>query len=405
VGSKEIMKILMLTPYLPYPTNSGGQIRSYNLIKQLSKKHEITLCSLIKYHSDQKYIKHLESFCKEIYVFKRSEKPFTISNIFRTGFSQYPFLVVRNLSSSEKNKLPEIIEKGKFDLIHAETFYVCPHIPQTNIPIVMVDQTIEFRVYEHYIKNFRYTFLRPLLYIDVLKLRYWESFYWKKVSKVVAVSEQDALAMKKLIPDLSVEVVPNGVGEDLIEDVSLHYNKQILFMGNYAWLQNAEAARILVHKVFPLIRKKIPDVKLIIAGQVTEKIQDLKINDVRIVDLPINDIANVQKYFRTSGVHVAPLYGPGGTRLKILGSMAAKLPVVTTKIGIAGIHAKEGEEVLLGETYADLANRTIELFENRKLYEKIAKNARTFVEKNYFYESIARKLDTIYHEVAKEATT
>ena len=124
----------MLTPYLPFPTNSGGQIRSNNLIKHLSKQHEITLCSLIKNNEDKKFIDKLKPYCKNIYVFKRPEKPFTISNILKTGFSFDPLLVIRNFSPSEKKALPKIIEEGDFDIIHAETFYVYPHIPKTKIP-------------------------------------------------------------------------------------------------------------------------------------------------------------------------------------------------------------------------------------------------------------------------------
>src|SRR5581483_1960843 len=137
-------EILMLTPYLPYPTNSGGQIRSNNLLKHLSKKHEITLCSLIKNPDDERFKDKLKPFCKEIYIFRRPQKLWTMSNILKTGFSSYPFLVMRNFSQSEKKALPKIISEGNFDLIHAETFYTCPHIPKNNLPLVLVDQTIEY---------------------------------------------------------------------------------------------------------------------------------------------------------------------------------------------------------------------------------------------------------------------
>src|SRR5581483_3558622 len=257
------MNILMLTPYLPYPPNSGGQIRSYNLIKQLSKKHSITLCSLVKFEEDKKYINKLKPYCKEIYVFKRAEKPFTLKNILKTGFSTYPFVVIRNFSSEENSNLPLIIQKENFDLIHAETFYVSPHIPESlSLPIVLVDQTIEFQVYEHYVKNFKIPILRPLLYLDVLKLKHWEIFYWKKAAKVIAVSKRDADIMQQVLPKLNVEIVPNGVGEDLIENVPLHFNKNIVFMGNYSWLQNIEAANYLAKEVFPLIKNKIKEAKL-----------------------------------------------------------------------------------------------------------------------------------------------
>lgn len=396
------MKILMLTPYLPYPPTSGGQIRSYNLIKHLSKSHEITLCSLIKFDSEEKYVDKLKPFCKNIYVFKRAKKPWTFSNIIGTGFSAFPFLVVRNFSTEQKNELKKILSSEKFDLIHAETFYVSPHIPKTNIPIVLVDQTIEYQVYRHYVNNFRIPFLRPLLMLDVLKIRYWETYFWKKAARVIAVSERDAKEMKQLVRGLKVTVIPNGVGEDLIEDAPMHFKKTILFMGNYAWLQNIEAARILALKVFPKILKKEPDCKLIIAGQNTGKIADLENANIALSDFAVDDITSVKKAYQQNGIMVAPLYGPGGTRLKILAAMASKMPVVTTEIGTEGIDAMNGESILVGNGSEDLANLAIKLLNDKKLYEKIAENAQKLVEKNYSYNSIAKKLSDVYEEVVNK---
>ncbi len=393
------MRILMLTPYLPYPTNSGGQIRSNNLIKHLSKKHEITLCSLVKNEVDKKYIEKLKPFCKKVYVFKRPARPWTLPNIVRTGFSALPFLVIRNFSQEEKKALPNIIADGNFDIIHAETFYVSPHIPKTNIPTVLVDQTIEYQVYQHYVKNYHFPFLRPLLYIDVFKIKYWESYYWKKAAQVVAVSERDAEIMKQTVPGLKVDVVPNGVGDDFSQKIPMHFGKTLLFMGNYAWLQNSEAARILAKEVFPLIREKIPEVKLVIAGQFTNKIGDLLTDNIEIKDIAVDDIGSVQHYYRTCGVLVTPLYGPGGTRLKILSAMSSMLPVVTTKVGITGINATNRENVLIGESPKELAHLVAEILNDRKFYQRIALNARKFVEANYYYEAIAEKLSNIYEEV------
>lgn len=391
----------MLTPYLPYPPSSGGQIRSYNLIKQLSKEHEITLCSLIKFDSEEKYVKNLKPFCKNIYVFKRAKKPWTISNIFNTGFSAFPFLVIRNFSKDQKTALKKIIESEKFDLIHAETFYVSPHIPKTDIPIVLVDQTIEYQVYSHFMNNFRIPFLRPLLMIDVLKIRYWEKYFWKKAARVVAVSERDASIMKSLVRGLKVTVVPNGVGEDLIDTVNLHYKKTILFMGNYAWLQNIEAARILCKDIFPGILEKIPDCKLIIAGQNTDKISDLKSENVELKDFAVDDIESVKNAYRENGIMVAPLYGPGGTRLKILAAMASKMPVVTTDIGTEGIDAVNMESILVSKNGNGLAELAVKVLEDKKLYERIAENGRRLVEEKYSYASIAKKLSNVYREVVE----
>lgn len=393
------MKILMLTPYLPYPPSSGGQIRSYNLIKQLSKKHEITLYSLIKHDCEKQYVSKLEKYCSRVKVFERAEKPWTLTNILRTGFSLYPFVVIRNFSEQEKKSVEHILNQEQFDLIHAETFYVCPHLPDTNVPIVLVDQTIEYQVYQHFIENFKIWLIKPLFWIDVLKIKYWETYFWKKAARAVAVSESDAKKMIAAAPHLSVSIVPNGVGEDLMSDVPLHFSKTILFVGNYDWMQNTEAANILVKDVFPKVIEQINDAKLLIVGQNTEKIADLASDKIQLVDLEIEDIEGIKKAFRESGVLVAPLYGPGGTRLKVLAAMAAKLPVVTTNIGIEGIEAKNGESVLFGRTPLELADMTIRLFKDKILYEKIANNARKLIEKKYSYPAIAEKLDNIYQEV------
>src|SRR3990167_8297074 len=97
------MKVLMLTPYLPYPLITGGQTRSYNLIKRLSALgHEITLFCLVKSDKEKTSAPELEKYCEKVRIFRRPEKPWTINNILRTGFSLFPFLVVRNWAKDEK---------------------------------------------------------------------------------------------------------------------------------------------------------------------------------------------------------------------------------------------------------------------------------------------------------------
>ncbi len=189
------MKILMLTPYLPYPLLSGGQIRTYNLLKQLAKKHEITLFALIKDENEVQYVKELEKYCHKVQVFKRSKHPFTLSNIFKTAFSSYPFLVIRN-------HVPEVIKAVKkelstesYDVIHAETFYMMPHIPKTKVPILLVEQTIEYLGYESYAARAS-KLIRPLLAIDIKKIKKWETYYWKKCDVLITMSEDDKFRAK-----------------------------------------------------------------------------------------------------------------------------------------------------------------------------------------------------------------
>lgn len=398
------MKVLMVTPYLPYPPSSGGQVRSYNLIKHLAAHHEITLFSLVKNEAEKKYISHIKQYCIKVAVFRRPENPWTLSNILHTGLGRYPFLVVRNLSSEQKNALKLELENNQFDLIHAETFYVMPHIPETDIPILLVDQTIEYKVYQHFVEQIHFWPLKPILYIDLVKLKYWEKYYWQKAALVVAVSEDDKGKINAIVPSLTIEVIPNGVDINFFAGRKKKGNSpKILFQGNFTWLQNVEAARILVNQVFPLIKRKFPTAQCIISGQFPKlNIKQLEqIDGVEVRELVAGDVESVRGIYQEATVLVAPLYGPGGTRLKILAAMAARVPVVTTSIGASGIEATDGREILIRDTPHAIAQATISLLRADDLYQKLTRAARQLVEKKYSWVTIAHKLDQLYRKVGR----
>ncbi|TRZ53917.1 glycosyltransferase, partial [bacterium] len=334
----------MLTPYLPYPDSSGGQIRTLNLLKYLCKNNEITLVSLIKDKKENENIKYLLKYCKKVMTFPRSATPWTLKNILRTGFSLDPFLIVRNSAPGVKEAVAEELESGNYDIIHAETFYVMPSLPKTNIPIILVDQTIEYLVYQHYVDETTSWFLRHLLQIDVEKLKNSERFYWRQANQVIAVSEADRLEMNKLEPSLSIEIVPNGVNLDLFRKKTDWNTKEksILFISNFKWLQNVEAAHLLIDKVYPLVKKVIPSVKLWIIGQhVPGEILSLQEKDILVKSIPEDDVKTLIDAWHDASVFASTIKGPGGTRLKNLAAMASQLPIVSTKVGVEGLMVKD----------------------------------------------------------------
>jgi glycosyltransferase involved in cell wall biosynthesis len=397
------MKVLMLTPYLPYPDSSGGQIRTLNLLKHLCKTNDITLFSIIKDKSENKNIKYLLKYCSQVRTFERSQSPWTLQNILKTGFSLNPFLIVRNYAPGVKQAISKELSTGKYHLIHAETFYVMPLIPKTRLPVVLVDQTIEYLVYQHYVNETAPKLLKPLLQIDVEKLKRSERLYWRRASQVVAVSEADKKEMLKLEPRLNIKVVPNGVNLDLFKKKTSWGSeaKTILFVSNFKWLQNIEAALTLIKDVYPLVKEKISSVKLLIIGQhVTPQISKAAENTQGIVIKSIaeNDIESLVQAYHKSTVFASTIRGPGGTRLKNLAAMASCLPIVSTKVGIEGLNAIPGKHVLVGDTSREIADLIIKIINSPSLAEKLAKVSRKLVEDNFDYENITKKLDAVYQE-------
>jgi len=396
------MKILMLTPYVPYPPSSGGQIRTYNLLKYLAKENEITLVCLYKNNEEKKYYHKLKHYCRSMYFCRRANKPWQPKNIFKSVFSRLPFLIVRNYSKEAEDKLKELLEKEEFDVIHAETFYIMPHLPETKIPVFLLEQTIEYEVYEHFVKSLPF-FVKPFFSLDILKLRYWERYYWKKAYLVGAVSETDRKIIQSQEPEIKTTLVPNGAGDEMILQhfpKKDFYNPTAIFLGNFYWLQNVEAANFLIKKIYPIIKAKIPYLKLIICGQGSKKkIKIINDNNINIVEIKPDENDKVKKMYKEATVFLAPIFGPGGTRLKILAAMASGLAVISTKTGVEGLDLVNKRDVLLAETPEEFVNKLNLLISDKKLFETIRRNAYSLIKNKYNWKAISSELNYVYRKI------
>lgn len=393
------MKVLMLTPYFPYPPYSGGQTRSFNLIKNLGKKHQITLFSFIRDDKEKRFLKKLSPYCKQIKLFKR-RKAWAPINIFFTGFSLYPFLASIYFSREVKEIIRQELERGGYDLIHVETFYLMPEVPKTDVPILLVDQTIEYRVYQHFVEALPWFwfFIKPFLWIDVVKLKFWEKFYWKKADMTVAVSQEDKKLMESLVKKLKVEIVPNGVDEVYFSKKIFSRAKEpvVLFgVANFKWMQNREGARLLIDKVWPLIKQEVPKAKLWIIGRhAPEFLSGLKSDNVLV-----REVKEPREVYQQAWVSVAPMKSGGGSRTKFFEAMASGLPIVTTQQGKEGIEARDGEEIFIADDFQKLARKTVRILQDKTLIEKIGRKSKDLVKKKYSWRKSAQELDKVYQEV------
>lgn len=388
------MKILMLTPYLPYPLYSGGQIRTYNLLKNLSKKHEITLFSFVRSRKEARYLKNLTPFCQEVKIFTR-RRPWDPRNLFLALFTPYPFLVSIYLSRHFREAIAWELTAGNYDLIHAETFYIMPNLPRTKLPTLLVEQTIEYLVYQQFVRDFKLWLLKPLLYFDVLKINLWEKFYWRQATRLAAMSDSDRAMMQQTVKAKKVDVVANGVDTEFFSQVNPGGKQTVLFIGNFKWLPNRDAAQFLAKEIWPKIAAKLPQAKLLIVGRnPTPPIMALaKIPGVTVK----GRVADIRSVLANASVLLAPIRNGRGTKYKVLEAMASGLPVVTTKLGIEGIDA--GSSVLVAETAENLAEAAIKILNQPKLARNLAAKAKAIILTKYSWITISDRLNSIYQQL------
>lgn len=393
------MKILMITPYLPYPLVSGGQIRTYNLLKNLSSKHKITLVSFVRDPNERQYLENLKPFCDNILIYQR-RKAWSPINILLAAITPYPFLVSIYLSLSLKKDIKNLLLKENFDLIHAETFYVMPNIPQTTVPIFLVEQVIEYLVYQRFVEGLPpyLIFLKPLLLLDVAKIKRWEKYFWTKAARLAAMSTDDKEFIEGINPKLKVDVVANGVDIAYFAKTKRKetHTPTVLFIGNFKWLPNRDAAKFLVSEIWPRIKRIIPDAKLWIVGRnPPENLKNYHATDID-VDERIEDIRYA---YGKSNVLLAPIRNGRGTKYKILEAMATKTPIVGTPLAIEGVNIQNKIHAYVSNSAEDLARQTVYLLKHKKECEVLADNAYKLVGRDYNWVGISNSLDKIYQEV------
>lgn len=395
------MKILMITPYLPFPLVSGGQIRTYNLLKNLSTKHKITLVSFVRDPQEKQHLKDLKPFCDEILIYQR-RKAWSPLNIFIAATTLYPFLVSIYLSLSLRRDIKELLQKEKFDLIHAETFYVMPNIPSTKVPIILVEQVIEYLVYQRFVEGLPLGlfFLKPFLFFDVAKIKLWEKYYWRRAKRLAAMSEEDKVFIEDIEKKLKVDVVANGVDINHFQETKKvkPKNPTVLFIGNFKWLPNRDAAKFLVKEIWPKIKKNIPSAKLWIVGKSPTK--DLKSYESESI-LVDENVEDIRTAYGKSDVLVAPIRNGRGTKYKILEAMATKTPIVGTPLATEGINVKNKVHAYVSDTAGEIANDTIILLKDKQKSNTIAQNAYELVKNDYSWVKISSSLDKVYQELGK----
>lgn len=388
------MKILFLTYDLPFPLDQGGKIRAYHLIKQLAQRHQVTLFSFYRQEKQRCDIKKLETFCSKIVLFKRM-KAFSPRHFLTALRPNFPFPIALYWSPELKASLEQAIVAGNYDLIHYESFYLSLYLrPGRTTPQILGTENIEWQVYQQYCRNHPWLFFRGLAAREVWRMRRFEQKTWRLADACLAVSAENQKAIEKA-SHRKCYLVPNGVDLDFFAYRPRLPQRPatILFVGNFKYIQNQDAGRFLIHQVMPLLKKKLSSVKLLLVGRQPPK--DLK-------PYVKSDVEDIRQVYQQADILLAPIRAGSGTKFKILEAMASGLPVITTPVGIEGIKARHGREVIVEDKPEAMAAAAINLLNNRYYYQQLGRMARKLVEKNYDWKKIGEQLEKAYQEIIRD---
>lgn len=366
----------------------------FNLLKKLSRSHEITLLSFIRHEDEKRWASKLD-FCRNIKFIYRGHA-WQFRYMLKTALSSQPFLYVTYDNERMRQAIRQELSGQSYDLIHLEPSYVWPSLPKTDIPVVVTEHNIESTVYLGFAKRFKIPFIRPLLYWDVHKLKNWEQRVWKNATEVITVSAADREVVSQIKDKTKVHVIPNGVdlGTYTYKERSISKKPILLFVGYFGWLQNRDALSYLVDLLWPSIIKQYPECVLRVVGNKLPAQLVRKVAGINGVYVP--EVANIVAEYHNADLLLAPIRVGGGSRYKILEAMATGLPVVTTTVGASGLPVLHQNELLVADSVTDTGKAIGVILSNTKVRLQMTKQARKLVEEKYSWDIIAKQLEFVW---------
>lgn len=397
------MNILLLMDGLP-GKYSGGTVRIVSIFRRLLINHRIYFVYIGNDEIKPEHREIFQEFCVSIDRFELERKQFSwgrILNILRLRHGAYAKDRFRNDYNNVKAKLEEFIKNNKIDSVHVFTFFAAQYVKEiknvTKIWDVADSYSLEMK---RRIRN------KPLLskanlFFEVLRLFNYEKEMITNFSATIFVSHIDANIYSRMTAKNKIYIMPNGVDleyfkpqNEIVEDYP-----SLIFTGHMSFAPNIDAVKYFIYKIYPLIKKKIPETKFYIVGaDVTEDIRLLNDTDGISVTGRVDDI---RPFLAKATVFVNPMVNGAGIKNKILQAMSMGKSIVSTKIGIEAISATNNNDVLLADKPDEFANKVVTLIRDRELMIKLGHNARQTIENNYNWEKTLLKYEQLYNSFEK----
>jgi sugar transferase (PEP-CTERM/EpsH1 system associated) len=395
------MRILFLTPQLPYPPRQGAALRNWGFISGLASRHEITVLS---FHASG--LSTAPITLPGVRQLETVEPP---ARTYRDRLrdlltTRQPDMALRLASEQYAGRLRRLLEQQPFDVVHIGGIEMAPYLDvlaeaRPRPLIVFDDLNCEYLLQKRaFITDLRAPTRWPAALYSLIqwqRLRVYEAQVCCRADQVIAVSEADAEKLRRLAPGLKVAVVPNGVDtRAYLPAPTRPHPTTLVFTGTMDFRPNVDAVLWFAAKVLPRIQAEIRDIHFMVVGQRPHRRLDgLRSNPALTLTGWVED---TRPYIAQAAVYVAPLRIGGGTRLKLLEAMAMGKPVVATTLGAEGYPFTAGRELLLADTPADFASAVIELLRSPDLQFDLGRAAREFVAQRYDWRAIVPLLERVY---------
>ncbi len=403
------MKLLWVKAGGLVPLNSGGRIRSFQLLRNLAERHEITLYT---YYPEQPNDVHHELdsvFARSICVplpIATGRGPRELATYLRHMLSREPFGLSKYALPEVKKAVRDLVESGDFDVVVCDFLVPAPVMPwDTATPKVIFTHNVEAAIWKRHLSVARNPLWKLACWREYRAMVRAEEGYLQRADHVVAVSDDDRDSFREFLEPSAITVVPTGVDLEYFTpapDAAEAPTPRLVFTGSMDWMPNEDAVIYTMESILPLIEAELDEVEFFVVGRnPTERLRNLAAAHPRLT--VTGEVDDIRPFVHDAEVYVVPLRVGGGTRLKIFEAMAMGKAIVSTTIGAEGLPVTSGTNIVLADRPDDFAREVVSLLRQPAVRKDMGAAARTLVEERYSWSAASRHFEDAL-EAAREGT-
>ena len=389
--------ILLISRCPPYPLHFGDRLIIWHLARELAGRgHTIDLLALYDREDDPQEIEEYRDFFRHIELIRETRRS---AEAYLRRLLNPSVRFAKNADMSFSPELWRQIERHlqRYDYDVAHCFGSVSVYEFHPLFADMPNLITPYESHALYLESAaRQGQVSARLRLPVV--RRLERFMFTPYDRTVVIAEKDRETLRSLQPELAVDLIPNGIelGRFPLRGAG-RASETLLFVGNFEYRPNQDAARLLIGKIMPAIWQQMPQTQLQLVGN---NPRDWMLN---LADSRINvtgRVPDVQPYLARATAFICPLRMGAGLKNKVLEALAMGIPVVATPLSVDGIKVEHGRSAIIAEA-KDIAAAALEVLRDEDLRQGLSARGRELVEAKYTWEQTATSYERLYDELAQ----
>jgi glycosyltransferase involved in cell wall biosynthesis len=404
------VKVLVITTKSPYPLNEGRALRSYNLIREMARQHEIHLLSFVQDELDVQGIETMRALCSVVQAVPLYLGPTArlqlLRDVLHEPFSRLPLQVLKYWTAPMRAAIAALRREHDYDMVHLDMLHLGAYMDVlADLPVLLMEHNVEAQILARRADNQTSWLRRSYLRYQQHKLERFEAAACRRADTVVAVSEPDEVQLNRMSGRTDVVCVPNGVDTSFFrphEAAPASTAPTLIYVGGFTWFPNLDAIDYFRREILPLVHEHQPDVRLKVIGRYPEAALVEQIRADPAVEL-CGLVDDIRPHVHAAAVYIVPLRIGGGTRLKILDALAMGKAIVSTSIGCEGLEVEHDHNIVVADTPRAFADEVLLLLGDPARAQAIGRAGRQRVLACYDWSAVGQGLAIAYEATVRRA--